>query len=116
MGKMDLAQPVTQRERKLEPRDRAPPALLGSPPKEGAEWGKRQEPPPLLSSLSVLGRPSEHFSCVSVCHASIRTLPVGAGNSAVTQPCLFSRFGHDPSISGTYVPLRRPSGTALEVQ
>lgn len=114
-GRWTLAQPVTQRERELEPRDKAPPALLWSPPKEGAERGERQEPP-FLSSLSILGRPSEHFSCVSVWHACVRTLLVGAGNSAATQPCLYPGLGMTPPSRGTRVPLRRPSGTALEVQ
>ena len=72
-------------------------------------------PPHFLSSLSVLGRPSECFPCVSVCNARIETLLVGAGNSAVTQPC-FPGLSMTPPSQETCAPLRRHSGTALAVQ
>ena len=116
-GGWTLAQPVTQRERELEPGEQSSTRMLESPPKEGAEQGERQEhrPPHFLSSLSVRGRPSECFPCVSVCNARIETLLVGAGNSAVTQPC-FPGLSMTPPSQETCAPLRRHSGTALAVQ
>ena len=44
-GGWTLAQPVTQRERELEPGEQSSTRMLESPPKEGAEQGKRQEQP-----------------------------------------------------------------------
>ena len=99
-GGWTLAQPVTQRQRELEPGVQSSTSPAGVPSQGRSRAGRETGAPHSLSSLSVLGRPSERLSCVSMCHACVKTLLAGAGNSAATQPRLFSRFGHDPSILG----------------
>ena len=84
----------------------------GPHPRKGQSRARQEPPHNFLSSLSILGRPSECFPCVRVCQACIETLLVGAGKSAVTQLCF-------PSLSMTPLSqrtLRRHSGTALAVQ
>ena len=99
-GGRTLAQPVTQRQRELEHGVQSSTSPAGVPSQGRSRAGRETGAPHSPSSLSVLGRPSERLSGVSVCHACVKTLLAGAGNSAATEPRLFSRSRHDPSILG----------------